>query len=759
MKPFLYLDYETRSLLELGGKNSVGLDNYVTDKSTEILMLGWAFGEEEPEIWEPSDLMPERLRKGFEDESQILVAFNSPFERFISRKLGYDIPTNRWLDPQATSRYLSLPGNLEDVGDILGLPPEMAKDKRGDALITLFSEPHKHKKKDGGGIYFNDKISHPQEWEQFKDYCKKDIIAEREIVRRETLLGAFPLPPLEQKIWSFDQRVNERGILIDTDFVNKAYALGVRSKEDALQSQNKITGLENSNSRDQLLPWVKERGYPHNTLRKETVKSVLDDPEIILTEECRIVLTNRVESASTSYQKLSAIQRQVSSDGRLRHQFIYMGSPRCGRWSGAAVQPHNLPRPGVVGRITDSDGKIINPGYDFEKRSIAKEARDMVLREDYDGIREKYKSVLLVIKNLLRTSFVPPKGKRFNTCDLNAIETRTAAWITGCETLLKVFEPRLGRPNGLDPYLAFASPITGISYDKLDEDIHSKDDLIKAIAKRHRQMAKAGMLATVYEQGGGGWGKSKKGYKDHGPDCDAEEFGKKNCSCPMVYDKVRTGLFGYAHGMGVNITIEQSHEIVKTFRTVYHEIPAFWRHAEKMIAEVLDPEAKNVVRKVGPNGCIEISKINIEGRHPLLRVKLPSGRYIHYFDARLESCKMPWKDRDGNDVYRDNLVYAGPDQETKQWDVWIQSRGGKQLENWTQGIARDLLACKLLKFEENDLPVVLHVHDEGGSEVDDDPFSPGVAKQIEIMSQPEDWAKNLLLGADGFEDSEFYRKG
>src|ERR1700676_1214722 len=112
MKPYLHIDYETRSLLELGGKNSVGLDNYAKHESTEILMLGWAFGEEDPDIWEPHlGPMPERLRQAFEDESQILVWFNSPFERFISRKLGFDIPTNRWLDPQATSRYLSLPGN------------------------------------------------------------------------------------------------------------------------------------------------------------------------------------------------------------------------------------------------------------------------------------------------------------------------------------------------------------------------------------------------------------------------------------------------------------------------------------------------------------------------------------------------------------------------------------------------------------------------------------------------------------------------
>jgi len=60
-------------------------------------------------------------------------------------------------------------------------------------------------------------------------------------------------------------------------------------------------------------------------------------------------------------------------------------------------------------------------------------------------------------------------------------------------------------------------------------------------------------------------------------------------------------------------------------------------------------------------------------------------------------------------------------------------------------------------FEEADLPVHGHVHDEGISLVVDDPFSPGVDKMEEIMAQPVEWAKGLLLGADGFEDS-FYHK-
>ena len=67
------------------------------------------------------------------------------------------------------------------------------------------------------------------------------------------------------------------------------------------------------------------------------------------------------------------------------------------------------------------------------------------------------------------------------------------------------------------------------------------------------------------------------------------------------------------------------------------------------------------------------------------------------------------------------------------------------------------LTGKVEDLEEHDMPVVLHVHDEGATLVPDDPFSPGLAEMVDIMSTPVDWAPGLLLGADGFE-GQFYHK-
>lgn len=397
----LRLDFETYSEVPLGGKESVGVWNYANHPSTQVLMMAFSMKKGEVHLWQPHLLptMPDGLEHALRDPSVTLSAFNSAFERYILQYvLGITIPASRFIDPQVGARYLSMPGDLDEVSDILGLPAHLAKDKRGDELIKLFCEPQAAKKKRGEAqtYYKADWNSHPEEWKAFREYCKQDVVAEEEVSRRMEMLEALPLPPFERRLWEFDQTVNDRGMPVDRTFVEKAYRLATRSKQEALDAQNAITGLENANSTDQLKPWLKARGYPFNTLRKETVDSVLKDPDVKLTPEARQVLVARREASSTSYQKLNAILRQLSPDNRLRGQFIFLGSARCGRWAGNAVQLHNMARPAVVN------------GFDFEDLDVVRDARKMIHREDYDGIKAKYKSVLLVVKSVLRTVFVAP---------------------------------------------------------------------------------------------------------------------------------------------------------------------------------------------------------------------------------------------------------------------------------------------------------------------------------------------------------------
>jgi DNA polymerase len=712
LRPTLYIDFESRSHAELRGQLSVGTYNYAIHPTTEILMLAWAFGNGPVELWEPRlGPMPIELLQALNDSETDVVAFNSTFERYLLQfKLGITIPASRFQDPQPSARYLSLPGDLEECSEILGLPRNYAKDKRGAALIQLFCKPHKEKKsrkkKDEvptpDVLIYNDWNSHPKEWEEFKEYCRQDVVAEREVLRREKLLGAWPMTLKEREIWLLDQKINDRGIPVDRDFVIKALELATREKREKIAENDKLTGLENSNSSEQMLDWVTDRGYRglnkkgKSSLDKDAVAEQLKN-NTDLDPLCRQVLMNRQSASSTSYRKMAAILRQINPDDRLRGQFIYMGSSRCGRWSGNAVQLHNMAKPNEV----------------FEDEENIDKARALIYAMEYQKIKDLFQSVLLTVKYNIRTAFVTKK--RFNVSDLNAIETRVGAYVAGCQALLDVFD------RNLDPYLDYAMKMTQIPYESLARDIKSKDPVIKAKAKKYRQIAKPVVLGCIYRMGA-------------------------------------AALQRYAEGYGVVMTLEEAEKVVKIFRESYKEIPQAWKTIEDGYMKVMKGP-KGTTFEFGPNGCIKFDKFifgSNDDVRTIFRIKLPSGRYLHYFDASIENTKMPWKDRDGNDVYRETLCYATQDQETKQW-IFITTHGGKVFENIVQGIARDVLAEKLLMFEAAEMPVVLHVHDEGATETGDGDLDPGLPTMSWIMAQPVSWAPGLALGSDGFE-GQYYHK-
>lgn len=403
----LKTDFETRGFHDIGGQSGVGLYNYMTHPMTRVLMQAYKLpGDEGPcnRVWCPHENpMHKELDEALSDPNVMIEAFNSAFERYVLwLLLGRKIEPERFIDPQVGGRYLCLPPDLASMCEILDVPAYLAKDERGEDLIDLFCVPHYPRKKKGEPPpqpFFNDWNSHPAEWDIFKHYAMRDVDAEEDVLRREEILGAMPMSEFERDVWCFDQKVNDRGMPVDLEFVDKAFRLAQRAKDDALDAQNILTKLENSNSTQQLLPWVKERGYPYNTLNKAFVEAALGDAQFQMTDVCRTVLLKRLSAGSTSYTKLSAIRRHVCPDNVIRNQFIYLGSSRCGRWSGNAVQLHNFPRP--------SQPKHVK-GADFEDVETIMEARELIYKEDYQGIIDKFGNVLEVIKSTLRTCFVAP---------------------------------------------------------------------------------------------------------------------------------------------------------------------------------------------------------------------------------------------------------------------------------------------------------------------------------------------------------------
>ena len=81
-------------------------------------------------------------------------------------------------------------------------------------------------------------------------------------------LAKFPIPKREQEIYCLDQRINDRGIMVDRNLVNHAVACDLLYKETATARAYELTGLENPNSVAQLKDWLETAGMSADSLNK-----------------------------------------------------------------------------------------------------------------------------------------------------------------------------------------------------------------------------------------------------------------------------------------------------------------------------------------------------------------------------------------------------------------------------------------------------------------------------------------------------------
>jgi DNA polymerase len=195
---------------------------------------------------------------------------------------------------------------------------------------------------------------------------------------------------------------------------------------------------------------------------------------------------------------------------------------------------------------------------------------------------------------------------------------------------------------------------------------------------------------------------------------------------------------GYGGGVGalkafgadkMGLTEEEMQTIVTQWRQASPTIPKFWRDTENAARSALENPGKTYTLPCG----VKYLK-NRDG----LRCRLPSGRILTYWGARLE---------DGN------IVFMGQNQTTRKWER-TETWGGKLVENIVQAFARDCLAVALLRIAEAGYRVVFHVHDEVVVEAPEGTKWQDVA---EIMGRPIDWAPGLILRGDGYE-TKFYMK-
>ncbi|MFU0538208.1 DNA polymerase [Gardnerella vaginalis] len=441
----LSIDLETFSSVNLG---KCGVYKYAESEDFEILLFGYSVDGGEVQVVDlaQGETIPEVVLSALTDETVTKWAFNAQFERIcLSRYLrdkginvnpgqavkseGLFLNPCSWHCTMIWSATLGLPMSLENVGTVLGLDKQ--KLTEGKNLIKYFCLPCNPTKVNGGRTrnkYFHDK----EKWELFKSYNKRDVEVEMSIQEK---LSRFPVPDFLWQEFYLDQTINDRGIGIDSLFVDSAIKLDQEVKTHLMSELKHITGLENPNSVLQMRSWLKKHGLEMESLGKKEVAKELKT----VGKELAEVLRLRQQLAKSSVKKYTVMKNAACMDYRERGMFRFYGANRTGRFAGRLVQLQNLPQ----NHLPD-----------------LAEARSLVKQGNVEALEMLYEDIPDTLSQLIRTAFIPRTGLKFIVADFSAIEARVLAWLAGEKWRMRVFE------EGKDIYCSSASQMFGVPVEK-----------------------------------------------------------------------------------------------------------------------------------------------------------------------------------------------------------------------------------------------------------------------------------------------------
>lgn len=434
----LSIDIETYSDVDIG---KCGMYRYAESGAFEVLLFAYSADNGPVCVIDikSGGIIPYEIMSALFDPTVIKHAYNAAFEWYcLSKWLSVSDPAEwitQWRCTMIHGLYCSFPGGLRAVGEALGLPDDKRKDSIGKALIKLFCVPQTPKKSNGNRTRILPQHE-PEKWQLFIEYNRQDVVTEMEVERR---LSGFPVPDEVWRQWFTDMRINLNGVRVNLDMVTGAIAIADRETEKLTARAREISGLEKPSGSAQFSQYLKNKGIDVADVRKETLEELAKTE---LEEDVQEMLKLKSEISKTSNKKYEAMVNTVCADGRIRGTLQFYGASRTGRWGGRFIQPQNMPRTYIQGKLLPY-------------------ARELVINRDENALKLVFGSVPDTLSQLIRTAIEAPDGYVFIDADFSAIEARVVAWLAGEQWVLDVFSTH-GKI-----YEATASQMFGVPIDRI----------------------------------------------------------------------------------------------------------------------------------------------------------------------------------------------------------------------------------------------------------------------------------------------------
>lgn len=758
------LDFESFSAINIG---ACGAHVYAAHPSTGVLCLAVKVDEEPGETWVPGHFesiarqagLPVMAAEAVAEvvaEADELEAHNVFYERCMWRyhMLGAgfpELPEDKLRCSMAKAAMHALPRALGNLCVALDLPQEFHKDERGKDLIKKLSIPRSIKPKEW--LELEEKFGDDPVWcvareaykraekdklwaylgvltnnwrEEYREayfynrdpkdlqdmfaYCLQDVEAEHAASKM-----MHDLTPGELEVWRLDQKINARGIRVDRAgaqcAIDMVAAHSVNLTEELVALTNGMARTAKQNA--VLTQWAKTRGVELPDMKAATVEVFLKKQD--LPDDVRRMLQIRASLNKASTAKYKAALNASQIDGKMRGCLIYNAAGP-GRWAGALVQPHNLPR-GTV-KLTD-DAMIDIAYWSMEQGG---EITDMLYGDPMD-----------LASSAIRGMFIADPGHVFYASDFSSVEARKLPWLAGDTAALDVFWAKK------DPYKVAAGSIFNVAYE--------------AVQKPQRQVGKVSELALGYGGGIGAYASMARVYRidlETLPPfilpiaSDREKIQAESTAQSYLKEldrKIKYGIGNVTELDRMSLEAAMACDIIKQkWRKGRPKTVQFWK----------DLEDTAMLAVMNPGQAYHVGRISYCVKGKFLLCRLPSGRVIFYYKPFIKLVQKFGKKSPALHYWGMKALDGGGQKYQE-----IQTYGGKLAENVTQGSCACLLRAAMLRAEAAGYPVVLHVHDEvvaqrREGEGDLEEFN-------RIVAEVPGWADGLPMGASGWVGTR-YRK-
>lgn len=723
-----HVDFETRSDVDL---TKAGVYRYAESPLTGTWGFAYWFTVEDTK--EPFGAV-KQWRPGYADPLDLLnhirmggefMCHNAAFERTIWNWVLVGRTCPHWPTisvaqqncTMARAAAVSLPQKLEKLGDALGT--NMQKDMEGHRLMMKMARPRRYEP-NGTVVWWDD----PEDIDRNMAYCEQDVRVEAEVDKMVP-----PLSPNERAVWQFDQVINERGVAIDTHAVERCAQLVeyARKQLDKLIRHKTDRAVPKTSSDAKIIAWLNGRGVECTSLAKGKIEDVVFMASLIYDEIAQDVIRLRQAGWKTSTAKYRAMQMCMSWDNRIRGLLNYHGAGT-GRWAGRLVQPQNFPR-------VDPDNKELMAKIAYLHELLNSTYN---IREIYEIIEVQYGAleVLDLLSKALRSMIVADEGKKLIGGDFSNIEGRVNSWFGNETWKLQAFRDY---DNGIgeDLYkLAYAKSF-GVD--------------VSTVGKgQKRQIGKVQELALGFQGGIGA-------YLTMGATYGVNPFSLtkpvKDATTAEQWDRTAakyhapgTNKFALFEGEWTALKI-----LVDNWRAAHPGIvQSWWDYQDAAIEAVAAP---GTIVYCGGNRVQYYS----DGR--CLWCVLPSGRMLCYHVPELVvEIEEYWDEyaQEFKTRTKRKVSFFGTDSKTKQWRKQYLY-GGLQCENIVQATARDCMVHAMFTVEHAGYPVILTVHDEIVTEVDDTRFDLNEDDFAALMSQLPAWADGLPVSVGAWEDYRYVK--